>query len=102
MTSPTNLVASIHQRLFNQAHATGRPFGELLQYYTIERFLCRLAQSPHRDRFVLKGAFIFTAWGAPLRRPTRDVDLLAHTGNTVENVTAIVQASARRQWNRTE
>jgi hypothetical protein len=96
MTSPTNLVASLHQRLLNQAHQSGRPFNELLQYYAIERFLYRLAQSPHRDRFVLKGALIFTAWGAPLSRPTRDVDLLAYTGNTVENVTVIVQEICRQ------
>ncbi len=97
MTSPANLTASIHQRLLNQARTTGRPFDELLQYYAIERFLYRLAKSPHRDRFVLKGALIFTAWGVPLSRPTRDVDLLAYTGNTVENVTAIIQEICRQE-----
>lgn len=87
-----NLPASIHQRLLNKARASGRPFNELLQYYAIERFLYRLAQSPYQDRFVLKGALIFAAWGAPLARPTRDVDLLAYTSNRVEAVVAIVQA----------
>ncbi len=96
MTVPTNLVASIHQRLLNQAHKSERPFSELLQYYAIERFLYRLAQSPYHDRFVLKGALIFTAWGAPLSRPTRDVDLLAYTSNSVENITAITQAICRQ------
>ena len=87
-----NLLASIHQRLLNKARTSGRPFNELLQYYAIERFLYRLAESPYRDRFVLKGALIFAAWGVPLARPTRDVDLLAYMSNTVEAVVAIVRA----------
>ncbi len=87
-----NLPASIHQRLLNKARVSGRPFNELLQYYAIERFLYRLAESPYQDRFVLKGALIFAAWGAPLARPTRDVDLLAYTSNRVEAIVAIIQA----------
>ena len=54
----TNQAASIHQRLLNLARSTGRPFNELFQYYAIERYLYRLAQSPYRDRLVLKGALM--------------------------------------------
>ena len=43
----------------------------------MERFLYRLAQSRHADKFILKGAVMFTAWGAPASRATRDIDLLA-------------------------
>lgn len=89
-TDIRNLAASIHQRLLNKAKASHRPFNELLQYYAIERFLYRLAQSAYRERLILKGALVFTAWGAPLSRPTRDVDLLAYTENAVENLVAIV------------
>jgi hypothetical protein len=89
---PKNLPASIHQRLLNQARASGRPFDELLRYYAIERFLHRLSQSLYRDRFVLKGALIFAAWGAPLGRSTRDVDLLAYTGNAIDEVVAVFKA----------
>jgi len=39
----SNVPASVHDRLLNQARDTGRPFNELLQYYGIERFLYRLA-----------------------------------------------------------
>ncbi|HEY4724048.1 MAG TPA: nucleotidyl transferase AbiEii/AbiGii toxin family protein, partial [Anaerolineae bacterium] len=94
MTKPEkkNLPASIHERLLNKAKSSGRPFNELLQYYAIERFLYRLAQSPYRDRLILKGALIFAAWGAPLSRPTRDIDLLAHTSNAIDNIVAIVTA----------
>jgi hypothetical protein len=35
----SNVAASVHQRLLNRAHATGRPFNELLQYFVLERFL---------------------------------------------------------------
>jgi len=41
---------------------------------------------------VLKGALIFAAWGAPLGRSTRDVDLLAYTGNKIAEVVAVFQA----------
>lgn len=44
---PSNLPASIHQRLLNHAKEQGRPLQELLQYFAIERFLFRLSQSAH-------------------------------------------------------
>jgi len=51
----SNVPASVHDRLLNQARDTGRPFNELLQYYGIERFLYRLAQTEHAQHFILKG-----------------------------------------------
>lgn len=56
-----NLAASIRQRLLNKARETGRPFNEILQYFAMERFLYRLATSPHAGKFILKGALMFTA-----------------------------------------
>ena len=53
---PRNTCASVHQRLKNVAERSGERFNDLLQHYALERFLCRLAASPHRSRFVLKGA----------------------------------------------
>lgn len=50
-----NIAASVRQRLANKAKESGRPFQEMLQYYAMERYLYRLAQSRHRDNFVLKG-----------------------------------------------
>lgn len=52
---PRNLAASVHQRLKNAAAESGGRFNDLFQHYALERFLCRLAASPHRDRFILKG-----------------------------------------------
>ena len=72
----SNLPASIHQRLLNQAKEQDRPLQELLQYFAIERFLFRLSQSPHATRFYLKGALMLRIWDAPLSRPTIDVDLM--------------------------
>lgn len=42
---------SVRQRLLNRARSDRRPFNELLQYYAMERFLYRLSQSVHADRF---------------------------------------------------
>lgn len=70
---------------------SGRPLNELLQYYAIERFLYRLAQSRYADQFVLKGALLFRVWGLPVFRPTRDIDLLGYTSNEVESLVAIVR-----------
>lgn len=90
MTRPLrDVAASVRQRLQNVAKATGRPFQEVLDYYAMERFLYRLARSPHADRFVLKGALLFRAWGGASSRPTRDIDLLARMENTVGAVVPV-------------
>lgn len=73
--SGRDLGASVRQRLLNQARREGRPFQELLQYFAMERFLYRLAQSQFADRFILKGALLLAAWHAPISRPTIDIDL---------------------------
>jgi hypothetical protein len=90
-----DVAASIRQRLLNNAQTTGRPFQEVLQYFAMERFLYRLAQSSHADKFVLKGALMFTAWGAPFSRPTKDIDLLARLGNNVDAILAVVRDICR-------
>ena len=85
-----NLGASVRQRLLNKAHAEARPFQELLQYYAMERFLYRLAQSPHAKRFVLKGALLLTAWRAPLSRPTMDIDFAGKTSNDLDHIRKVI------------
>jgi hypothetical protein len=57
-----NLPASVHHRLLDKAKASSRPFNELLQRFAIERFIYRLSQSRHTDRFVLKGALMLAVW----------------------------------------
>jgi hypothetical protein len=92
----TDIAASVRQRLYNNAKASGRPFQEVLQYFAMERFLYRLARSPYAARFVLKGALMFTAWRAPASRPTRDIDLLAHVDNNVPRIVSIVGEVCRQ------
>ena len=53
-----DISASVRARLLNLARSTGRDFQELTIRYTVERFLARLAESEHRDRFILKGAML--------------------------------------------
>ncbi len=91
-----DLPASVRQRLLNRSRETQRPFQELLTYYAMERFLYRLGQSSYVDRFVLKGALMFTVWGARTSRPTKDIDLLAHTENSVDAVVAMIQEICRQ------
>lgn len=92
MTRPIkDLAKSVHTRLLNLAKQTGRPFNEVLQLYAMERFLYRLSVSGHSKHFVLKGGLMLRVWKAPVTRPTKDVDLLGRTKNTVANLVSIVQ-----------
>lgn len=91
MSGP-DLGASVRQRLLNQSRAQNRPFQELLQYFAMERFLYRLANSPYADRFILKGALLLTAWRAPASRPTMDIDLAGRTNNQLDHIKEVVTA----------
>jgi hypothetical protein len=70
--------ASVRARLLNLARQKGQALDLLLTRYAIERLLHRLSISPHRDRFVLKGAMLMTTWFDDPHRPTRDVDFLGY------------------------
>lgn len=61
--------------LQNQARREKRSTQELLVLYVLERFLARVGEGAHRERFVLKGGMLLAA--LDVRRPTIDVDLLA-------------------------
>jgi len=71
-----NMGASVRARLLNIARERNRPFELLLTRYVLERLLYRLSTTQYRDRFVLKGAMLMTAWFNDPLRPTRDIDLL--------------------------
>ena len=71
-----NLAASIRQRLLNLAKERGDAFDLVLARYALERLLYRLSVSSHGERFLLKGALLFSVWGIDDHRPTRDADLL--------------------------
>lgn len=61
--------------LQNLARREGKVTGELLTMYVVERWLARLALSPYRNDFILKGGMLLASLGA--RRTTADADALA-------------------------
>ena len=89
--SKTNISTSIRQRLFSLSVASNRQFDEILGYYSMERFIHRLSQSHYRDKFILKGALMFSVWDLSYTRATRDIDLLGYTKNTQENINKIIK-----------
>jgi Nucleotidyl transferase AbiEii toxin, Type IV TA system len=71
-----NAGASVRARLLNISRERNQPFDLLLTRYVLERFLYRLGSTTHRERFILKGAMLLTAWFDDPLRATRDLDLL--------------------------
>ena len=86
-----NLSESILERLKNLARQTKRRTDELLRYFAIERFLYRLSESQHCNKFFLKGGLMLRAWQLNEHRPTLDIDLLGKTKNNAQNLQRIVQ-----------
>ena len=84
-----NIAASVRARILNQARETGEAFARLLETFAVGRFLYRLSNSPHRDRFVLKGAQLYRVWGVTDYRPTRDLDLLGYGDPTPDAIAKI-------------
>ncbi len=78
MTPPPDIGASLLARLRNLARDRREDVQFVQQRYAAERFLYRLGESPHRDRFVLKGAMLFALWGGSVYRPTRDLDFTGY------------------------
>lgn len=91
MNKPFDVAASVSARLANCAREQNYTFQEVLQYYAIERFLYRLAQSRYRDIIVLKGGVAFIAWRIPLRRATRDIDLHERGSDSVEHLETLIK-----------
>lgn len=84
-----NPAASVRARLLNLSRERGEPLDALMERYAMGRLLFRLANSPYRDRFILKGAQLFRIWGAEQHRPTRDLDLLGFGDSSEEAIQAI-------------
>lgn len=86
--------ASIRARLLNVAKAQGVDFNQVLVRFALERILYRLMQSPHADRFLLKGALLFTLWYDMPHRATRDADLLGFGASDLESVAQVFREIA--------
>ena len=92
-----NIATSVHQRLLNKAKESSRPFNELLQHFANERFIYRLSKSRHADRFILKGALMFSTWSGAPSRPTMDIDLLVTIDNSLETVVVAMKNVCRKR-----
>ena len=79
-----DLAASVRARLLAVAKSQGVDFNQVLVRFALERILYRLSQSTHADRFLLKGALLFTIWYDMPHRPTRDADLLGFGPSDLE------------------
>ena len=86
---PSNLPASIRQRLLNLSRDRGEDFNLTLTKYGTERLLYRLSQSEYSDQFILKGALLLSLWTDRLQRPTRDIDLLGYGDSSEEALTQL-------------
>ena len=60
---PSDLGASVRQRLLNRARARQEDFQWLLTQYGLERLMYRIGNSRYKDDLVLKGALLFALWG---------------------------------------
>ena len=81
-----NVAVSVRARLLNVAKAQGVDFNQVLVRFALERILYRLSQSKHVDRFLLKGALLFTLWYDMPHRATRDADLLGFGASDLESM----------------
>jgi predicted nucleotidyltransferase component of viral defense system len=86
--------ASVRARLLNVAKATGADFNLVLVRFALERLLFRLSTSAHADRFVLKGALLFTLWYDLPHRATRDADLLGFGPSDPGSMTGVFREIA--------
>jgi predicted nucleotidyltransferase component of viral defense system len=90
----SNLAASVRARLLNVAKAQGVDFNQVLVRFALERILYRLTQSQYADRFLLKGALLFTLWYDMPHRATRDADLLGFGASNLESVAQVFREIA--------
>ena len=84
--SEKNLAESIRHRLRNRFKESGEDISFGLQRYASERFLYRLGESSHRDRFILKGAALYAIWGSSVYRPTRDLDFTGYGSSEISDI----------------
>jgi predicted nucleotidyltransferase component of viral defense system len=89
-----NLAASVRARLLNVAKAQESDFNQVLVRFALEHILYRLTQSKYADRFLLKGALLFTLWYDMPHRATRDADLLGFGASDLESVAQVFREIA--------
>ena len=91
-TGVKNMAASVQARLKAHAGGSGQRLNDLFLLYTLQGFLRRLAQSPHREHLVLKGGLLLFGMLTDLGRTTHDLDLLGRRVTVdLESVAALVR-----------
>lgn len=84
-----NIGHSVKRKLLNASDHNNRRYQQLLTRYMQERFLYRLAVSPYRSKFILKGGALLYAYEEFLPRPTLDIDFM---GTGISNdMTSIIE-----------
>jgi hypothetical protein len=81
-----DVAASVRQRLLTRSRERGEDFQLTLIYFALERLMYRLSRSAYRDRFILKGAMLFSVWSETPHRATRDLDLLGRGAREVSDL----------------
>jgi predicted nucleotidyltransferase component of viral defense system len=81
-----NVGDSVRARLLALSKTRSEDFQLVLVRYVNERLLFRLASSPHAQKFILKGAALFTVWTGQPHRATRDLDFLGFGEATQEHL----------------
>jgi hypothetical protein len=86
---PSNVAASVRQRLLSIIRETGDDANLVWRRYATERLLYRLSLSEYAGDFILKGAMLFMAWTGQSYRPTVDMDLLSYGVASSERLVGI-------------
>lgn len=88
-TGIKNVAASVRARLLQRSREIDQEYQLILTRYGIERLLYRLSISDHRERFILKGAQLFTVWHHVPHRATRDLDLLGFGSCAIDDMVSV-------------
>lgn len=94
-----NVGASVRAKLLQLSKSNGQSFDLVLTRFALERFLFRLSQSRHADRFVLKGGMLLISWFDDPHRGTRDLDLLGFGDSNPEQVLTTFREILREEFN---
>jgi predicted nucleotidyltransferase component of viral defense system len=82
---------SIKEKIKALAKERETSFVQLWRNLILERFLTRLAQSPYKDKFVLKGGTLLAKY-LPLGRETQDLDFfIQQLSNTEQSLKSVLQ-----------
>lgn len=82
-----NVAASVRERLLNISKELHMEYQIILIRYFHERFLFRLATSPYKDNFYLKGGALLFAYEKFTARPTLDMDFSAdQISNSLQSI----------------